>query len=143
MMDESQNELEPNVAMQLDEDTMQLISNVTKPLSNGEQSRRQEQDVLNRMEASLKDARVGLRDVKRGMKRVELKVGQVEDTDHDTCKECGNVEQVTASAILRTLWGGFLSLFFSWPKNRKFHLTWLGLSSLLFVSWLLAETVLW
>ena len=143
IVEDSKHELDASITMQLDEDTMQLISNVTRPLSNGEQSRRQEQDALNRMTASLKDARVGLRDVKRGMKRVELKVGQVEETDHDMCKECGDAGQITASAILRGLWRGFTSLFFTWPKRGNFRFTWLGLLSLVFVIWLFAETVLW
>lgn len=142
IVDDLQNGSDPSITMQLDEDTMQLISNVIRPLSN-EQSRRQEQDALNRMTASLKDARVGLRDVKRGMRRVELKVGQAEETVHDTCKECGVAEPMTASSILSTLWRSFLSLFFSWPKEGNFRFTWLGLLSLLFVMWLLTETALW
>lgn len=141
-----QPEQEFQLSAELDEDTMQLISNVTRPLSDAEQERRQEQAALNRMKARLKEARSGLRDVNRGMKRVEMQVELADEGQHERqaiCQHCGSASQLTASSIVKILWRGFRSLFYTWPAGGRLRLTWLGITLLTIITWCITEETLW
>ena len=128
---------------QLDEDTLDLINNVTSPVDQGDRQRQQEEQVLQRMAKTLRSTRSSLRDASRGMKRVEHQFEEAEMNENGHCKHCGYPEAITLTSILGRAWTSFLSNFYSWPKNGRLRITWLGVTCLVLFLWSISEVTLW
>jgi hypothetical protein len=129
----------------IDDDTLQGLEVPTGiPKTEAERRRQKEILHLHNMNARLRAARTSIRDATRGMKRVEhqVDVNAGEETVRVVYQNCPCAEYGHRNPVLTLLimsWRWFKSLFYDGKKVRLWGLTWLGLATLLFLSWLFTE----
>lgn len=129
----------------LDDETMNLITNVNVRMHRGEEIRQEERDQLKRMNDSLKAARSGVRSASKGLKRIghQVEGADVRDTaSPECCERCGCPGSATLSGILS---GAFRSLRDHFYKKSRtgWTLTWLGVISAIILVWSMLEVTLW
>lgn len=136
----------PAVEAEVDDDTLQgLQLPAEAPKTEAERKRQEEILHLHNMNSRLRKARTGLRDASRGIKRVEHQVDSAEignKTSTEACTRCGCVAGGNRGYTLSSVWRGLNGLIFDENSGRWLKLTWLGLSLLIFFSWLFTETTL-
>lgn len=141
--------------LQLDEDTlMGLRLPAGAPKTAAERDRYQEIQILQTMNTRLKSARTSIRDAGRGIKRVEH---QVDVAEHHAdvvevnnvpavtgqCKRCGCSAVSARTSSFSGVWPARKRLFYDKDRNGRMKFTGLGLASLMLLTWLLSESVLW
>ncbi|KAF2191331.1 hypothetical protein K469DRAFT_557758 [Zopfia rhizophila CBS 207.26] len=127
-----------------DEDTLLGLRPSTRPPRNeAERQRQQELLHLHKMNDKLRAARTNIRDVSRGIKRVENQVEHVEGeelvrTIYPSCPCAENGHQCN---LFVAMWTGFKGLFYDGTAAKRFGLTWLSRTLVLFFIWYIAEVL--
>jgi hypothetical protein len=132
-------------------------SRFTAATGSSRNVRREEDLALLKLNQSLRTTRTNIKDASKGLRRIEDKIEAAQwepspahiSTDtklqdhaqrHAMCQHCGG-RQTSAWHIL---WSELRNNFYTWDRKRHppFRLTWLGLASILWLTWYLTETTL-
>lgn len=126
------------------EDTLDNIQlPTTKPRTAAERARQLEMLQLDSMGKNLRNTQRGLREVRHGIQRVEHRVAETKESTSSSPSKVPKVGQCeNCDRPLTMIWRQAKSLFYT-REDNKTTLTWPAIFFLVFLSWLLTETILW
>jgi hypothetical protein len=131
----------------IEEDTLDNLQlPATKPTTTAGKLREQEVLQLKSMNEHLRNTQRSLRDVRQGIQRVGNQVGvegkALSGATSTHTLQAGIAQCDNCNKPAYALWNQAKSLMYT-THNNKTRLTWLGITSLIFLVWLITESTLW